>query len=355
MKKLLKHFLILFLFCVSINFGQSAADKIKFSGAFFGDYFYNFNHIDPAKVDVNGVQFRRIFFTADMFLSERFDSRLRFEGNQDSEPVSKGEKIGWYIKDASLRWKNIFEGSDFIFGLSPTPAWMITQEVWYYRSVEKTPMDLFGISLSRDLGIDLKGKIISDGTLNYWIKLGNNSGQSIETNKYKRFYALIQYKPNSNFMATLFADYAAYSNVLDPYDGQSKSNDRFVSSLFVNYKNKRDYSFGGETFFVKQLNNLSMGTGNPLKTQNGFGFSFWGWYSLNPKLKLIARFDKYNPATELDNQAISFFVSGIDFVVDPSVSIIPNVEYFKYQNHSGNNLIARLTFSYRFNELILID
>ena len=355
MKNLRLHFFILFLFNLSICFAQTATDKIKFSGAFFGDLFYNINNIDPAKTDVNGVQFRRIFFTADMYLSEHFDSRLRFEGNQDSEPVANGEKIGWYIKDASLRWKSIFEGSDFIFGLSPTPAWMITQEAWYYRSVEKTPMDLFGVSLSRDLGIDLKGKILSDGTLNYWVKLGNNSGQSIETNKYKRFYALIQYKPNSNWMATFFTDYAGYANVIDPYDSQSKSNNRFVTSFFVNYKNKRDYSFGGETFFIKRLNNLSLGNDVPLKAQNGFGFSLWGWYSLNPKLKFIARFDKYNPVTELENQAVSFFVSGLDFVVDPTVSIIPNIEYFKYQNHTGNNLIARITFSYRFNELILVD
>ena len=354
---MMKHYFIFLclLFVYSFSSAQTATENIKFSGAFFGDYFYNINHFDPAKADLNGFQFRRIFVTADMYLSDKLDSRFRLEGKQDSESVLNGEKIGVYIKDASLRWKNIFEGSDLVFGLSPTPAWMITQEAWYYRSVEKTPMDLFGISLSRDIGIDLKGKIAGDGSINYWIKIGNNSGQSIETNKYKRFYSLIQYKPNSNFMTTIFADYAAAADKIDPYDGKPKSNNKFVGSWFVNYKQKRNYSIGAETFYIHHQNNYADEKNGNLVNQDGFGFSLWGWLSLNDKFRAILRFDRYNSNTQNENQSVSFCVAGLDYIIDPAFSIIPNIEYFNYQNQSAYNLIARITFSYRFNELILVD
>ena len=49
------------------------------------------------------------------------------------------------VKDAWLKWKNIFSGSDLIFGISPTPAFDVSEGAWGHRYLEKTIMDLDGI------------------------------------------------------------------------------------------------------------------------------------------------------------------------------------------------------------------
>ena len=56
--------------------------KGKFSGYMFGDYYYNVQQRDTTKKDLNGFQFRRIYFTYDYAISPKFDSRFRLEADQ---------------------------------------------------------------------------------------------------------------------------------------------------------------------------------------------------------------------------------------------------------------------------------
>src|SRR5512146_3331458 len=140
--------------------GQSEP-KGKLSGLMFGDYFYNIDQRDTAKKDLNGIQLRRIYFTYDYAISPNFDTRFRLEADQSA--LTSDGKIGVFVKDAYLKWKGIFEGSDVLFGVSPAPAFDASEEAWGYRSLEKTIMDLRGIVPSRDLGVDLKGKLTDDG------------------------------------------------------------------------------------------------------------------------------------------------------------------------------------------------
>ncbi|MCK7527972.1 MAG: hypothetical protein MZV64_65435 [Ignavibacteriales bacterium] len=78
-------------------------------------------------------------------------------------------KISVFVKDAYLQWKNIFKGSDLIFGIHPTPAYEISEGIWGNRFLEKTIMDLRGIVSSRDLGASLKGKFSEEGIFKYWV------------------------------------------------------------------------------------------------------------------------------------------------------------------------------------------
>ena len=342
-------FLLLLLLCFSYSVhSQDINNKIKFSGTFFGDYFYYLSNADSSNKNMNGFQFRKIFVTADFYVAEKFDGRFRLEGNQNTDSLKNGEKIGMHVKNASLKWKSIFTGSDLVFGLSPTPAWQVSQEAWKYRSIEKTIMDLFNISSSRDLGIDLKGKLTSSGTINYWVKFGNNSGQSIETDKYKKFYAMIHFKPDSNFQATFYCDYSSKTNKLDNIGHLYKSNNEAVACLFLNYKESDLFSVGVESFYVFQQNNFSKSTIDPLENQHGYGISLWTWALISNKFRLVARYDCYDPNTQIDNDAITFFVAGLDYKVNRSVSVIPHMELFNYQSRAEKDLIARLTLSYQF-------
>lgn len=320
----------------------------KFSGLMFGDYFYNIDQRDSTKKDLNGFQFRRIYFTADYSISESFDSRFRLEADQSANSLTSGGKVGVMVKDAYLKWKNIFEGSDFIFGISPTPVVDVSEAIWGYRSLEKTITDLNGIVSSRDLGVDLKGKIADNGSVKYWIKVANNSSNAPEVNKYKRFYGLIQLTPLDNFQVVLYGDYASYAPKTDPFDKQSKSNGAFVGDVMLNVFQKDVYSIGIESFYKLQQNNFSPGALSPLQSQKGFGISASAWVAILSKLRIVGRYDVFDPNNDKGNDRQNLILGALDFQADKNVSIMPNVEIITYQGIDPKDLVGRITLSYQF-------
>ncbi|MGE5457249.1 MAG: hypothetical protein ACM3RX_02725 [Methanococcaceae archaeon] len=321
----------------------------KFSGLMFGDYFYNIDQKDLTKKDLNGFQFRRIYITTDYTISESFDTRFRLEADQSASSLTAGGKVGVMVKDAYLKWKNVFSGSDFVFGLSPTPEVEVAESFWGYRPLEKTITDLNGIVPSRDLGADLKGKINDEGTIKYWVKVGNNSGNAPEVNKYKRFYGFMQFVPLNNFQFTIYGDYASYAPKLDAVDKQAKSNGAFIGAVMLNFFQKDTYSAGIESFYKTQQNNFAPDAASTLQSQNGYGISAFAWLRVAEKIRIVGRYDKYSPNTDLNkNDRTNLILGAVDFQVDKNVSIMPNVESITYSGVDAKDLVGRMTFSYQF-------
>lgn len=344
--KYLSTFILLLFVCSS--FWAQEKSGPKFSGLMFGDYFYNIDQRDTSKKDLNGFQFRRIYFTTDFSISENFDARFRLEADQSSGSLTSGGKVGVMVKDAYLKWKGVFSGSDMFFGISPTPAFDVSEAAWGYRSLEKTILDFNGIVSSRDLGADLKGKLTEGGMVKYWLKIGNNSGNAPESNKYKRFYGLLQFIPIANFQFTVYGDYASNPKKSDPASKQLKNNSAVVGALLLNYFEKDKYSFGVETFLKSQQNNFVKKGGSSLQSQSGLGISLFAWVAATDFIRVVGRFDNFDPNTDLDKDARNLILGAVDFRVDKNVSIMPNIETVTYQSDGANDVIGRVTFSYQF-------
>ncbi|MGE5350538.1 MAG: hypothetical protein ACM3P0_00540, partial [Acidobacteriota bacterium] len=107
---------LMLLLLPAIAFAQEKNTPPRVSALMFGDYFYNIEQRDATKKDLNGFQLRRVFFTTDFTLSESFDSRFRLEAEQTANSLTPGGKLGVMLKDAFIKWKGIFQGSDFLFG-----------------------------------------------------------------------------------------------------------------------------------------------------------------------------------------------------------------------------------------------
>ncbi len=342
-----KIFLILISGLFLFNFANAQEkNNPKFSGLMFGDYFYNINQVDSSKKDLNGFQFRRIYITTDYAVSENFDARFRLEADQ-GEITSNG-KIGVMVKDAYLKWKGIFDGSDLVFGIAPTPAFDVSESAWGYRALEKTIMDYNGIVSSRDLGVDLKGNLINSGNIKYWVKIGNNSGNAPETNKYKRFYGLLQFKPAPGFQFTVYGDYASKPQVVDPLTSEKKSNSQYVGALFLNYQAKDNFSLGAETFYRTIQNNYLPAAASSLQSQNGFGVSLFAWFALAPNLRAVGRFDTVDLNMDKDKDASNLIIAALDYRPAKNVSIMPNVEAKTYQAFDKSDLVGRVTLYYQF-------
>ena len=360
-------FLLIVIFFISFNltFAQEVTNKGRISGYMFGDYFYNAtrdtgitslaNVANGGKKDLNGFQLRRVYFAYDYDISESFSTRIRLEADQISN-TSTG-KIGLFVKDAYLQWKDIFKGSDLFFGISPTPTYKVTESIWENRFLEKTIMDLRGIVPSRDLAVALKGKIDSEGMFKYWLMIGDGTGNKPETDKYKRFYGHLQFTPIKQLTATLYADLKARPNIDDPTSTtnppETVANNDLTYALFLGYKEKDTYSFGAEAFLTQRQN--GMVTNGELANKSGMGLSVFGTYYFSKMLSFAGRFDNYNPNTDSDVKGDSrnWFIFSLNYKPDEKVTISPNVVIETYESiPNGRSIDAsvtpRITFFYSF-------
>ena len=338
--------LFVLLFFLLIGAVQINA-QVKIHGLTFGDFFYNASSFNPQNKDVNGVDIRRVYFTGDFTLSDQFSSRFRLETDQIGSGGGKNE-FGVMVKDAWLKWNNIFSGSALIFGISPTPAFDVSEGAWGHRYLEKTIMDLDHIVGSRDMGIDLKGNLAENGSVKYWLKLGNNSGNSPEANKYKRYYGMLEFNPSKELLITLYGDYASMPQKA------GKSNSAFVGAGFINLKQKGKFSIGVEGFLKSQQNNYVSSTGS-LESQTGFGLSVWAYANISDKAQLVGRFDTFDPNTNssANKDGKNLILAGIQFNPIPNVSVTPNIEMFTYQadklpGGDKSDIIPRVSFYWVF-------
>ena len=367
MRGLAYRLMLLLLFTGTLYAQDSNPPKGRFSGLMFGDYYYNiqrdgnFSSIPnaasasaaPGLTAMQAFQFRRIYFMYEYDISEKFTTRFRLEADQGTDVLASG-KISDFVKDAYIKWKNVFTGSDLIFGIQPPPAYEISEAAWGYRSLEKTIMDVRGIVSSRDQGLSLKGKLTDDGMFNYWVMFANNSGNSPATTKYKRYYAHIHVKPMTNLQITLYGDYKAQPEIADPYHaGGSLSNSVITTALFAGYNDPGNFSLGAEGFLQSTQNGFNNGTS--VASKSAIGLSFWATYNFQSDLAIVGRYDNYDPNTDgsVSGDVRNYIIGGLDWKVDKNVSIEPNVLYESYQAPSGGtapdaSVTGRLTFYYVF-------
>lgn len=343
----------------------------KFSGLVFGDYFYNvakdtgFSRLSrtvvPGSKDFQAFQIRRIYFTYDNDISEKFTARFRLEGNMlasengssaTASRVSGSSLSQLYIKDAYMKWKNIFAGSDLIFGVQPTTAYDISEGVWAYRSLEKTIMDLRGIISSRDLGLALRGKFDDGGMFGYWFMVSNNSAQDDAVNRYKRVSLNLQVKPVTNVIVTVDGDFRTQDKINDPASTTvpkaTLPNNVLTYALFAAYNDPTSFTLGVEAFMQSTQNgevDPADKTGKTLKSLNAFGVSIFGYYWFTPEIGLIGRYDIFNPNTDSNfplagavsapgyaaSLTRNYLIAGLSFKPDKNVQIIPNLQMETYQ------------------------
>jgi len=342
----------------------------KFSGYMFGDYFYNVardtafrsgnlsNSAVSGKKDLQAFQIRRIYFTYDNDISENFTTRFRLEADATagSKELDANNKVTVFVKDAYLKWKNVFKGSDLIFGFQPTSAYEISETAWAYRCLDKTIMDLRGIIPSRELGVSLKGKVVESGTVNYWATIANNTGTAAVNgtdpyfDKYKRYSLNLLFKPTDQLQITAYGSYLGKPAINDPKSTANPkatlSNGILTGALFVGYSEKDRFSVGLEGFLASQSNNIPNSDTSGLKAQSTLGITLFGTVVFTPELTAIARFDFYDP--NIDNRykgdARNYIIAGLAWKPDKNVQIIPNVQIETYEAvPNGRSIDASVT------------
>ncbi len=319
--------LILFLIFSSL-FELNAQSLSKFSGLVYFDYYFNISNKDINKKDLNGFQFRRVFFTADFDVSNKLSARFRLE--PEYQGLNNNNKQFVFLKDMFFIYKlNNFQ---ILGGLMPTPNFELEERFWGYRSVERTQSDLRGWITIRDMGLQVRGKFYED-KFSYALMFANNSFHGTETDKYKKVYFHFSNQLTNNLTTSLDFNFANNT--------QNKNIYYAKLGLYGNLS-----SFTGGITLVNQLKEKQL-AGNV--NQFEYGLSVFGNLKLNEQIKSFLRFDLYEPNDKSRKDKEITIITGLDYKLEKNLFIIPNLIFNYYENRNFNDdLTARITFHYQF-------
>ncbi len=314
----------------------------KFSGYMFGDYYHITKSHKSDILDKHGFWFRRIYFTYDYKINSNFSTRLRLEMSNEGDFTSNIAMIP-FVKDAWLKYK--LDKIQFILGISPPPTFAVIEKVWGYRSVEKTPLDLQRMASSRDFGLSIKGKFDDKGIVKYHLMFSNGSSNKQEIDKGKSGMLSLGLYPSKEWVFEIYGDYADKNGDTDWYTWQA----------FLGYVTKQ---FWAGIQYADQTREKSEDGDEKLRVASIFLAGV-----ISEQFSLFGRVDKtFDPNPNGDDIVFipfdptaksTFFVAGLDWQPVKGVSIIPNIEFIKYEENSegvtpGSDIISRITFYWKF-------
>lgn len=334
------------------------------------------NQYSNVKNEQSIFQLRRVYLGYNYDISKKFSAEFLLAAEDDfanGDLLGNG-KLAPYVKLANIRWKNIFPGSDLIFGLQPTSAFATTSEpVWSYRSIERTILDVRRTS-SYDLGLGLRGHLPKNDNFGYSLLVTDGTGAKPENDAFKWFSGDIYAKfLNKRLIFDFYADYNRMNLV------QGWHHEKSTFKLFAAYTTPK-FTVGAEAFIVdlKGDDIATEAVANKKDTLDtkASGISVFVRGKLyKEKLGFFARYDNYNPGGNIDNNKYAsyspltsqynpntkeqFVTAGLDFTPVKNVHIMPNIWYNAYtndgpKNYGSNNdshdLVYRLTFYYIYGK-----
>lgn len=320
---------------------HSSYEPLSMSGYLFGDAYAVLENHDPDIKDQYGFWVRRAYLTIDSKLNHEWSARLRFEANSPGD-FQTNSKLEPFVKDAYLAWK--LDRQELYLGLSPSPTFDYIEGYWGLRHVEKTPLDLYRMASSRDLGIAYKGET-REGTLFYHAMIGNGAGDGAETNKGKKFMASLGFRPTGALVSQIYAD----------YEDRPGATDRSTLQAFVGWQDTRS-RYGLQ--YAWQRREVDKDSNEDIAILSAFG----AW-QLAPQGLLFARYDRSFdgipdaariPYLDLvEDMRFDLAILGWEQQLRPGISLSPNVEYVHYRATDGvaapdDDLFGRLTLFYQF-------
>jgi hypothetical protein len=391
-------------------------------GAAFGDFDYKSNadklnrsgnQYTGIPVNTNMFQWRRIYlgykyeiskrFTAEFLLSSENDFQSGLLGQTTNGDLLANNKFAPFVKWANLRWKNIWRGTDLVLGQVNDPAIGITgrndqtsEEVWAYRSIEKTVSDIRGTPVY-DMGAELQGLFDARGDFGYDFMVGNGQAARPENDSYKWLYADLYAKFfHKRLIIDLYQDYERLNwGVYTKGPNGAWYHDRHMTKLFIAW-NSEKITVGFEGF-----RNIIMGDikvngkdGNTYyRTTNAIAMSLFVRGRIlsdhfgKARLGFFARYDNYDPSGDLSyiirdpnlknytatttaydpTTKEQFVVLGIDYTPAKNIHFMPNLwlnTYTSTIDHNvvndtfnpnvtgikGTDVVWRLTFYYVFGK-----
>ena len=337
-----------------------AQSQVKIKGYMFGEYYYVLNHNsgdieDGGIEDRNGFWFRRIYFTADSQLADNIKARLRFEMNSPGKlPFDSSDKLSAYVKDAYLSYKT--GGQEVLFGIVSTPTFGHNiEDIWGYRQLEKTPLDLMKLAPSRDFGIALKGHLDEGKAFNYYFLFANGASNQGETDQGKKVYGSLAFKPAKGLTLEVYGDYEHAD------DGKRY----YVYQGFGGYQGDRGRV---GILYARRHFKQKLEDGDDLENDYDI-ISAFGVFKAAKDVEFITRYDRmfgdgfesnfkgtgidYIPFANSPGAPFNLVIAGISWNAAKNVWLIPNIKHVFYGDpdegeRPSEDVYANFTIFFKF-------
>jgi len=345
---------IVFIFGLMLLSAGAAFAQQTFNTTIYFDYTSYLSSDGPvtsAEKD-NFFAFRRAYFTYENKINDNLKFRFRYDADNTANLTSvdiktgstkKDDKLRPFIKHIYLDYAGLLPNSSLKIGMTETLTFKLAEDRWGFRSVAKTLVDgykdITGVEIdatSADLGASLTGSVAK--YLRYGFMVSNGSHYShAEADKYKKLSGNIHLIPAAGLSIVGYMDY-------EKQDEDNSATTYKVDGFFEMIKN---LVVGAEYIVYKNDKYLTAD-----KAQYDVsGFSIFGRYTLIPDIfSLFARFDSYEPNSQVGDDEMSLIIAGLDWApVHKSWRLQPNIWIRSYTNSElKNDLILNLTFFLSF-------
>lgn len=324
----------------------------EINGYMINEYYFVLDH-HSGSIDDGGIQgrhgfwFRRIYFTYNNALTDAIKMRLRFEMNSPGD-FTTIDTLDAFVKDAYLSAK--ISGQELIAGIISPPTYNVIEDIWGYRSLEKTPLDLMKLRSSRDFGIALKGNFDSGKTASYMVMFGNGSSNKGETDNGKIIYGQLNFFPTKGLTLQAYADYETKPDdksyyVLQGFGGYESDWGRIGLQYAVmnSSHNSEDYTYNVFSSFavIKAAKNVEIITRYDKMSGDGF------------KNKFNGNKISYVPFASNPGGSFNLIIGAISWQPVKNIWLIPNIKYVFYGNPDegdkpGEDIYGNMTLWFKF-------
>jgi hypothetical protein len=352
MKTVTTLFLIAFfiLLIPSVGLSQFKPGSGEIKGYMIAEWYWVTDHHTGEEDGIKGrrgLWFRRIYFTYNNKLSDTVKMRLRFEMNS---PEYESDSITPKVKDAYIDFK-LSDAANLRAGIMGPPVFGTIEDIWGYRSLEKTPLDLYKWTSSRDFGVSLYG-----GKKFLWnIMFGQGSSNKGEADNGKKLY-----------LSAAYADKGFHAELNGHYERRKEFYDEILIHPFITYSG--DWGRVGVEY-----GNINLKYKPEDADEETYKFnvlSVFAVFSLK-KVDIIARYDRnwgdgyykvwkgsgvdYVPFADYGEP--SFIIGAISWNVVKNVWLIPNIKYTTYADPKedgqidekpGDDMYVNLTLWFKF-------
>lgn len=307
-QKFLRAFLAGSVFVLSAQCALHAQQQVetKISGVIFANYEYVLSDslVNGAySGNFNSFDISRIYLNVEAKYSDAIKAFLQFENNIIAKDPWTGAAVANapYVKQALLEMKDIIPDGKLMFGLIPNPWRGYEEGIWKHRFVSKISDDIEGLFPATDRGVRLN---VRQDKCEYDIAIMNGEGtKGNETNKYKDLIGKLAFSP---FAGEEGAKKGLKLNLYAQQGNYDKDQDR-------------DRLLGGVSYESEKWN--AMGTLETAKDKgvDADGFSIHTVMSLSPEKWVFARYDDWDPNTDVADDARSRLILGYGYKVADGV------------------------------------
>lgn len=314
--------------------GEAREEKtiLSIRGLVFGDFYgVPSHHLEEADGDIS-TWVRRVYTTFDAKLNDRLFARLRFEANQAGDFADRDFSADF--KDVFLRWS--LGRHDVFLGLQPTATIDFADQLWGYRHLEKTPLDLQGVP-SRDTGVGVQGPLTKSGRWSYRVMVGSGNTWGKETGEGDKLQAALHFGGDEGWLVDLYGDHQRLPGATDRTTFQVIAGYRRPGARLILQYAYQDREEDPRLEVV----------------------STYGVVDVTRSISLIGRVDRLLAPSPNGNDIdylpfdpsakATLLIGAAEFRFGRTVSLMPNVEAILYDDPSDapkpkDDILVRLTF-----------